>query len=554
MATTTVATANDLVAAVAAYGTGDTIYVADGTYTFTAVIEKTSGGIPSIVAVNPWAVIFRWTKTYSWTLDGDEYYCAPDKAGGSHTPYEQPWGLWSADGTPYKQACSGFRPYDFASPPLGNQFDVVAGSFPTPDNTSDFEVRCYRPFDVSAHRASVSGSVVTVTNLLNEAQATTMDWQSSSDYATLAKRGYAVMNRSSDMRPGTWRWDSTLARLYVMPLPGETVNNLRVPQDIRRGLRLSGADSFRVYGIILEGLNSEPHWGPIGYSDDGALFIRDAEDVEIMVRVRNVAGAAIQMKELTEPPGTAACHGAYVHDCTVTNVGGMGIVVSGESSRVENNTLTSVTTRTMCSPAIVGQFVRSARFTGNTTRKCAGGSIHVAADNDDAATGPYIANHSSYDDMTNQLGDRGNLYFIGRANQGGEPAIVTGLNWVIDRSTNNGSGDHGVYFDEGSYGTINGLRMRGFGSRLGWYDSTKNNITPASGTYDAYSGRTIFWNTPEGPTSINGGTLVGDRITIDSRNSAETVTLNGVKILTRSGTLTNGTITRTGSPGVIDPP
>lgn len=554
MATTTVATVGALIAALAALGEGDTILVEDGTYTFTAGLEKTSGTIPTIKAVNPWAVVFRFTKTYSWTAAGDEYYCTPDKSGGTISPYEIPNGLWSPDGLVYKQAHSGWYPYDYATPPLGNQFDVTA-SFPTPDNAADFEMRCHVPFDIKAFKGtSIVGSTITVTNMLNEAVATAFDWQSSPDYQILSRVGVAVMNQAADMRPGTWRWDSANSRLYVMPVVGEVVNDLRVPVNIRRGIRLAGADNFNIEGIIFEGLNAEPHWGPIGFSDCGALYIIDCQNVTINVRVRNTAGAGVRMKILTEPPGEGACNDNIVVNSSFVNVGGQALVVAGEDTQVLSNSFVNCGSRTLCSPAISAQFVRRFRAIGNSTTGCGGGSIQIAADNDDYATGPYLANHHSLNDMFNQLGDRGCVYIIGRKFQGGTAAILTGYNITIERATTNGSGDHALYADEGSYFTITNLRIKGYGALLGWYDSTKNSINPASGSYDAYSGRTVFWNDPDGPSTFHGGVFVGDRVTLDVRTSTEITTLNGVKFVTRVGELTNGTFTRTGLPGIPDPP
>lgn len=547
MATTTVDTAQDIIDALAAYGAGDTIYVDDGTYTFTATLEKTGGNIPSIVAVNPGSAIFRFSRTYTWTADGSEYWCDPHRADveNPHTPYEVPYGVWSPDGTPYRQSQSGWFPYDYTSPPQGNQFDVTA-AFPTPDNTANFELRCAVQHDILAFRGSVSGSTVTVTNMLDEAAPTAFDWQDEANWQTLA-RGYMVMGRQADMRPGTWRWDSANDRLYVWPLPGETVNNLRVAQNIRRGLRLEGGSDFCISGIVFEGLNGEPHWGPVGFSDDGAVFLRDCENARVEgVTVRNCASAGIRMKELTSPEGTNACDNAYVSGCTISNVGGQGIVVGGTNSQVVGCSVLKAGVRNLAAPAYVAEYASAVTLRGNTSTNCGGGSLHISANNSGEDDGPRVFDHTSVDDMTNQIGDRGCVYFIGRRAQSGLAAIVTGRNITVTRGTTNGSGDHGVYFDEGSYGTIDNLRIKGFGSRLGWYDPSDLTLVD-----DEFSGRTIYWNDPDGPTVINGGALVGDIVTLDIRTSSEPVTLNGVRVVTKKGLLTSGTVTRTGTPGVL---
>lgn len=555
MATETVATAQDIIDAVAGLGSGDTIIIEDGTYDLSASISKSSGGMPNILAENTGGAILRWSKTYTWTADGDEYYCVPDRADeeNPHTPYEIPRGVFSPVNGMYRQAQSGWLPYDTSSPPLGNQFDVTA-LFPTPDDTTEFELRCGVAHDISAFKGSVSGSTVTVTNLLDEAQLTAFDWQSDSNYLTTA-RGYMVMGRQADMRPGTWRWDWANGRLYVKPFAGETVNNLRVPQAVRRGIDVNGLDSFRVAGLVLEGLNCEPHWGPVGYSDDGALRVIDCEDVELdWLTIRNTCGAGIRMKQLTDPPGNGACDGARVTGITLSGVGGQGIVVGGVESIIAGATVTDSGWRNIAAPAIVGEYATSLVTNDITVTRQPGGAFHAALNNADWSERWQFRNLTATNCMTSRIGDRGCFYVIGRRAQSGVAGLFEGTSLTITRSTPNGSGDHGVYPDEGSYGAINNLRVKGFGARLGYYNSSKTNINPASGDYDAYSGRTIFCNDPDGEITINGGALIGDIVTIDVRTSSEPVTLNGVAVMTRRGTLTNGTVDRLGSPGVIDPP
>lgn len=548
MATTTVATAQDLIDALAAYGSGDTIYVADGTYNLSATLEKTSGGIPSIRAANRHQAILQFGKAYSWTADGAEYWCSPDKAGGTHTAYEKPWCVYSVTNGLYRQAQSGWRPYDYSSEPLGNQFDVGA-TFPTPDDTSEFELRCAVPHDILGFLGSVSGSVVTVTNILGEAQATAFDWQDQANWQVLA-RGYMVMGRQADMRPGTWRWDVATARLYIMPFPGEDLDDIRVPQDVRRGIRLEGADSWTLGGFQIWGVNGEPHWGPVSFSDCGAVYAQDCEDAVLDdLVIRYCAGAGIRMKKLTSPEAQGACDAAQVSRCDIRHVGGQGIVVGGVESSITSNTVVNSGFRTLGAPAITAEHVTSIIIAGNSTNRCSGGSLHVAANHASESEQVILNDHSSLDDMTNQIGDRGCVYFIGRFRYDELPANVSSRNLSIQRRTTNGSGDHGVYLDEGSYGTFNNCRIKGFGSQLGWYDASDQTLGA-----DEYSGRTMFWNNPQGPTAFNGGALIGDIVTIDVRTSSEPVTLNGVAVMTRRGTLTNGTVDRLGSPGVIDPP
>lgn len=538
MATSTAATSSELLAEIASKGEGDTVYIAPGNYDLTATISKT-GGMPNLVASGA-TPVFRYWKTYSWTSSSGQHYCTPDKAGGSYAWHEIPNGVWAPDGTPYLQCDAGWQPYDMASPPGNNQFDVTS-AFRTPDSSSAFEVLCHVRHEIITRKASFSSLLVSTTDMTGGTDLDMFDWQTDGGMAGYHKlasiHGYKIMGRSADMRPGTWRWDWANNRLYVMLRPGDTANELRVARGIRQGVSVRYSNNFRIENIIFEGLNGHAHWGPVGFEDDGSIYIRSCQNVVIdRVVTRSSAGSGIRGATLDVNDANS---NLVLRNCSSFYVGSQGMSVSGLNARMESCSVLKCALRVPSAPAFVFERVISPIATDLMAEECRGGSWHFSMVNADVTEGLEFENLTAINCMTEDIGDRGNFYMIGRKGQGGVAGLLkSGKNLRIITGRDTGRGNIEVYFDEGSYGTLSNAIIRSAnGSALGRFGDTP---TLAG---DHASGRTVFFNNPDGPTTFNGGSMSSPGlVTVESRTSSAQCTLNGTLVSAPGGLVTAGNV------------
>jgi len=529
MAVTTASTANAIRSAIETeLGAGDTLRITPGTYTFTSKIERV-GGVPNIERLGSSPVILEFAQTMEWTASGEEFWCSPP-AGNV---YAIPRGVIGEDGT--LRECSRLGPYlyDFTSPPGDDK--IRCGSW-VPDTLTptDFELIARVPHDMTIVRGALSTGVITCTDVLDgTTQRNIMAWVEDTPDYKANTLSYEVLHQVEGMSHGRWRFDRDAWRLYYRPMPGEDIEAVRVCIDARRGLDLRNTDNLNLFGITVQGTNAEPHTGPVGYSDCGAFWISNCNNATLDSLVaRRCAGAGIRAAHLDGEPWPKQCDGMQIRNCHVAECGGQAVSVGGENVRASNISINRATLRLHGASAFQAENAKAFQATTIEVSNCPGCAFGVSVDNETVEEGPNVSRLTVTECGTANVTDRGSVYFIGG---GGNPAVVTLTDLLLTRRNTTAQEHHGVYFDEGSYGTITRFRISGYG--------------------DGGTGRAIFGNSPDGPVSLEDGYISAKRAaTIEMRNSSEDVILSNVRTNLSDGltVVTDGEVT-SGGDGPIGP-